>query len=1219
MVEPYGKLPLRFEANTGQTDAEIQYLTRSRDYNLFLTPTGAFIAFATLATQDVRQPPGADAPLSQSANAVTVATSRRVVRMKLVGSNREARPRGVTELPGKVNYFIGNNPKKWHTNIPTYSKVQYEDLYPGVDLVYYGSEGQLEFDFVVAPGADPDAIRLTFEGVDQIEKDARGNLVLQAPDGQLRLRKPVIYQASEGGKSEIDGEFVVEDGSKVGFSVGAYDPMQPLVIDPVLSYSTYLGGSGDEFGGLVVDPSGEAYIVGTTSSVDFPVTAAAVQGSMSGGMRDVFISKLNASGTALIFSTYLGGTSSDEAHDIAIDAAGNVYVTGTTSSGDFPTTAEALQTAYGGGLFDVFVTKLGPTGSALLYSTYLGTSEGEQGFAIAVDIAGNTYVTGTTFASNFPTTPGAFQTRKAFANDVFVTKLNPTGSDLVFSTFLGGSGNEDASSVAVDASGNVYLTGGTDSTDFPTSPAAFQTVKGAGEREDAFVTKLNADGSDVVYSTYLGGGDAEGGSDIAIDTVGNAHITGITFSLDFPTTPGAIQTSKGGKSDVFVTKLNPDGGALVYSTFLGGANGDAGSSIALDSSGNAHVTGSTGSANFPTTADAFQKLLRRSDAFVTKLTPDGAALGYSTLLGGGDNDSGSSIATDSLGNAYVLGSTLSDDFLTTPDVLQGSLAGGISGDLFIAKIVEGTPTPQPLIAKGGVVNVASFAPVGLPNSAIAQGSMFTIFGDSLGPDVLQTVSSFPLPTELGGTSVEVTVDGVTVDCIMVFTSALQVAAILPSGTPTGQGEVRVSFKGESSAPEPIHITQSSFGMFTVDQTGGGIAVAQNFISQTEQPLNDLIQAANPGQVVTLWGTGLGPVEGDEAAGPLPGDLDVETEILVGGIAARILYKGRSGCCAGVDQIVIEIPEGVLGCLVPVAVKTNSVVSPYTVISIAEEGAVCSDPHGFSTAEVRTLFSGQPLRVGSVLLRQYVNEASPEDSFEDAQGLFVEYSPDDISGFALAAALLNLVPLSLETCFVATLLFGGIPLLEPEPLDAGPSLLVRGPEGEKQLVNDAPGSYFAVITEQPPGMRKRFLVPGTYTVTGSGGADVGPFSATLEFPRFLIWTNKDSIDEIPRDQPLTLTWDSANPASELVQITGGSFHSSLPVGASFTCVARASTGSFTIPAEVLSSLPQNEPGGFPPSGLGIHGLPRPARFSAAGLDIANFSYFVFASGKAVRYR
>ena len=358
MVEPYGKLPLRFEANTGQADAEIQYLTHCRDYNLFLTPTGAFIAFATLATQDVRQPPGADAPLSQSANAVTVATSRRVVRMKLVGSNREARPRGVTELPGKVNYFIGNNPKKWHTNIPTYSKVQYEDLYPGVDLVYYGSEGQLEFDFVVAPGADPDAIRLTFEGVDQIEKDARGDLVLHAPDGQLRLRKPVIYQASEGGKSEIDGEFVVEDGSKVGFSIGAYDPMQPLVIDPVLSYSTYLGGSGDEFGGLVVDPSGEAYIVGTTSSVDFPVTAAAVQGSMSGGMRDVFISKLNASGTALIFSTYLGGTSSDEAHDIAIDAAGNVYVTGTTSSGDFPATAEALQTAYGGGLFDVFVTKL---------------------------------------------------------------------------------------------------------------------------------------------------------------------------------------------------------------------------------------------------------------------------------------------------------------------------------------------------------------------------------------------------------------------------------------------------------------------------------------------------------------------------------------------------------------------------------------------------------------------------------------------------------------------------------------------------------------------------------------------------------------------------------------------------------------------------------------------------------------------------------------------
>jgi len=683
VAQAYGKLPMAFEANTGQTDEQVKFIARGAGYSLFLTPTESVFLLSREPSRTVNG--SEDKPA--------------VLRMKLVGANAGATGQGMDEMETKVNYFIGNDSSKWRTGISTFKRVRFRQVYPDIEAVYYGNQQQLEYDFVVAPGAHTQDITVRFEGADKAEVNATGELSLFLGEEQIRQPRPKLYQEVLGKRCNVEGRYVIKGDSQIGFAVGDYDARLPLVIDPVLPYSTYLGGNGDETGNsIAVDSAGNAYVTGSTRSTNFP-TANAFQHTFV-GVQDVFVTKFNPAGSALVYSTYLGGSAADYGQGITVDSAGNAYVTGFTASTNFPT-ANALQGTSGGNA-DAFVTKLNPTGSVLVYSTYLGGSFTDYGYGIAVDSAGSAYITGETNSANFPTahafqgtlgggTPGSHP-------DAFVTKLNPAGSALVYSTYLGGSGNnfyngEDVGTgIAVDSAGNAYVTGWTQSWNFPTANA-FQGAIGGPGYDDAFVTKFNAAGSALVYSTYLGGSDTDEGVGIAVDSAGNAFITGVTRSTNFPTAH-AFQNTNHGDYDAFVTKFNPAGSALVYSTYLGGNALDYGLGIALDSAGNAHIVGQTTSNNFPT-ANAFQSTNHGGplsyDAFVSKFNPAGSALVYSTYLGGADDDQGYAIAIDSGGNAYITGGTWSADF-PIANAFQNVPRGGDT-DAFVAKISDMLPGP----------------------------------------------------------------------------------------------------------------------------------------------------------------------------------------------------------------------------------------------------------------------------------------------------------------------------------------------------------------------------------------------------------------------------------------------------------------------------------------------------------------------------------------------
>jgi len=619
ILDQCGKLPLGFEANHGQTDAQVKFLSRTSEYTLFLTGNEAVLTLSghkaeTKAAHAQKHQKPMPAPKAGG-----------VLRMKLRNANPATRVTGVDELAGTSNYFIGNDPAKWRTNVPTYAKVKYEGIYSGIDLVYYGNQRQLEYDFIVAPGANPNRIAFDVRGAKRIRRTEHGELVFKVGEDEIRWHKPVVYQEKDGTRREIAAHYAITDTNSIAFEVAKYDASRPLYIDPLI-YSTYLGGSGQDAGyGIAVDNLGNAYVTGYTSSSNFPVTSGAFQTTCCGA----FVTKLNPTGTALVYSTYLDN---GWGRGIAVDATGNAYVTG-NAGGGFPVTPGAFQTVCGGTCEygNAFVTKLNPTGSVLVYSTYLGGSGvyGDLGTGIAVDNSGNAYVTGQTSSTNFPVTPDAFQTTFGDGStDAFVTKFNPQGSALVYSTYLGGSGNDYNPNIAVDSSGNAYVTGTTQSTDFPVTPGAFQTTCGSARHcENAFVTKLNPTGSALVYSTYLGG-SGDTGNGIAVDSSGNAYVTGQT-GRRFPVTRGAIQ--KIGNLAAFVTKLNPTGMALVYSTLLGGSDSDScwqtwGQSIAVDSFDNAYVTGATCSNDFQTTPGAFQTTCGgdscadpNGDAFVAQL------------------------------------------------------------------------------------------------------------------------------------------------------------------------------------------------------------------------------------------------------------------------------------------------------------------------------------------------------------------------------------------------------------------------------------------------------------------------------------------------------------------------------------------------------------------------------------------------------------------------
>jgi YVTN family beta-propeller protein len=748
VVEAYGRLPLSFEANQGQTDRRVKFLSRSAGQTLFLTSTEAVLT-----------------------------STHSAVRMKLLSAYGRAQVSGLEPLAGNSNFFLGNDPAKWRAHVPTFARVRYADIYPGVDLVYYGNHRELEYDFLIAPGADPRNIRLKFRGAKRGYLD-HGDAVWQTPDGEIRLRKPRLYQQVDGKAIEVVGGYVLQ-GPTIQFAIGEYDHLQPLVIDPVLVYSTYLGGSGIDLAkGISVDSSGDAIIAGYTASTNFPVSSTPFQSTNGGGSSNVFVAKLNAAGTALFYATYLGGNGGDQGSGIAMDSSGNAFVTGTTNSVNFPTTPGAFQTTYAGS-GDAFVTKLNATGDALVYSTYLGGSQSEGANSIAVDASGNAYVTGETQSINFPATSGAFQTANAGGVDAFVTKVNAAGTALVYSTYLGGSGSDAGFGLAVDSSGNTFISGQTSSTNFPgVNTGSVQAANGGGST-DAFVAELNSTGSTLVYATYLGGNGTDLALGIALDSSGNAYVTGYTSSTNFPVTSGAMQTTNAGGYDGFVAKINLGGTALGYSTYLGGSGTDVAVGLAVDSSGNAYVAGATSSSNFPGMSSSSVQSANgggASDAFVAELNPAGSALVYATYLGGSGADAAAGIALDASNNIYIAGYTGSTNFPLSSSPVQSSYGGG-TYDAFVAKL-------------GGTTGTSGTAPT---TTTISSSATSSVFGQQVSFSIVVSPSSASSLTPSGSVTIS---DG----------STTLGAASLSSGTAVfntallsaGNHRITAAYEGDSN-------------------------------------------------------------------------------------------------------------------------------------------------------------------------------------------------------------------------------------------------------------------------------------------------------------------------------------------------------------------------------------------------------------------------------------
>jgi parallel beta-helix repeat protein len=628
--------------------------------------------------------------------------------MRFVGANRAPHVTGSTQLPGRTNYLLGNDPKHWLSGIPTYARVRYQDVYPGVDVVYYGTRGSLEYDLMIDRGADPSVITMDCQGATKVSIDAQGNLRLMIGGGEVLLRKPKIYQLTAGssqGRKNIDGGYVLKAGGHIGLQVGEYNRNQPLIVDPVLSYSTYLGGSGYDAGtAIAIDSSGNAYVTGFTRSPNFPVTSGAYQtkcgtsGTCNGYFWDAFVTKLSANGQ-VVYSTFLGGSGNDMGKAIAVDDLGAAYVAGQTFSSDFPTTSGAFKRTYGGS-GDAFVAKLNPDGTALQYSAYLGGSAIDNAGGIAVDVMGNAYVTGQTYSTNFPTaSPIQALNGGNQDSDAFVTKINSAGSALVYSTYLGGASSDGGEAIAIDPAGNAYITGATKSPDFPLVNAIQASCRGCPGNADAFVAEIGPNGAALLRATYLGGSSTDHGSAIAVDASGSIYVTGFTYSADFPTTTGAYQTSLGpGGEAVFVSKISSDFSALVYSTYLHGNGLDFGKTIAVDT-GNVYVGGQTYSTSFPV-VNAIQTMCSSSGCFygtgfLSEFNAAGSGLVFSTYLGGTYVDQISGTALDSSANPYVTGEAGSSNFPTANPVqttFGGSYADAFAARISLAPAVSLTPT-----------------------------------------------------------------------------------------------------------------------------------------------------------------------------------------------------------------------------------------------------------------------------------------------------------------------------------------------------------------------------------------------------------------------------------------------------------------------------------------------------------------------------------------------
>lgn len=664
-----------FIENKGQWPNEVLYLTQMSGLNTWITTKGIQLEFYKKEINKENVPKIDDC---SKLEIIDYKCFGQRVNYVLVNCNSRVVAKGEMRKSAYKNFLVGNVQNKYATNVALYGQVIVKDIYDGIDIRYYFENNFLKYDFIVHPWADANQIQINIVGSDKTYLNTKGELVLTTLFGEIQNANLFCYQQED--KRKVEGNFTNKSGNW-SFDLETYNKSQTLIIDPLI-YATYIGGSHyDEAHSIAVDASNNVYVSGFTYSSDFDITAGAFQSSIAGDW-DIFVSKLNADGTDLIYSTYIGGSGSDFAVSNAVDANNNLYITGYTTSTNYITTAGAFQTINNGGV-DGFITKLNASGTALIYSTYIGGNNGDYSRAIAIDTSNNAYITGNTNSNNFVTSNGAFQNGYNGLDDIFVCKLNESGNALIYSSYIGTFNNEYGSSIAIDNSGNAYITGWAHF-GFITTPGAFQSTIGGGS--DAIVVKLNSLGTALIYSTFIGGSGADAGFDIALDSSNNAYITGDTESSNFIVSPTAFQNNhQGGYTDAFVTKINALGNAIIYSTYLGGNGDDTAHSIAVDSNENTYITGRTESTNFDISIGAFQSTKAAGrDVFASKLNTTGSALLYSSYIGGNNNDVGLSLALDSSANAYLTGLTWSADLYTSTGAFQTGNAG--TRDLFVFKL-----------------------------------------------------------------------------------------------------------------------------------------------------------------------------------------------------------------------------------------------------------------------------------------------------------------------------------------------------------------------------------------------------------------------------------------------------------------------------------------------------------------------------------------------------
>jgi hypothetical protein len=778
---PEDAISLLFIANQGQAPPAVRFMAKGSGVTAFFSPEEASFRMGNAS-----------------------------VRVQFDGANPKVRVEGSKRLPGQANFLTGPA-GDWRLNVPLYDGVIYRELYSGIDMVY-GSHGRsLKSEFIVAPGADPAQIRMRYMGAGHVRVEENGSLVIPVAGRELREEAPSIYQDRGGQRVAVDGRFVVTGDSNVGFIINGYDPDLALIIDPVLSYSTLLGGaSSDAATALAVDAAGAAYVAGFTASYDFP-TANPAQNFDAGG-NDAFVAKLNASGNGLIYCTYLGGRADDRAYGIAVDASGSVYLTGSTTSSNFPVRG-AIQTKLAGAK-NAFVAKLNPAGNTLVFSTYLGGSGSDLGNGIAVDGSGNVYVAGDTSSPNFPAS--GFQNTNRGSQDAFVSKLSGDGSHLLYSSYLGGAGDDHAAALAVDAGGSAYVTGSTYSSNFPVA-AAWQGSLGGGQ--DAFVARLGVTGSTLVFSTFVGGsggalGLPEAGQGIALDGQGNAYIAGVTSSANFPLL-NPLQSSLRGATDAFVVKLNASG-VPSYSTYLGGTGADAANAIAVDAGGSAYIVGQTFSSDLAV-VNAYQATYGGDyDAFVAKVSTGDALLSLS-YLGGGGSDTATAVALDASANIYIAGWTLSANFPVL-NGYQSSNAGNYGA--FVAKMLAGATGALPVAV--GVT----------PNSGSGTSQTFSFqFSDAAGANNLTTVSV------LWNSST-----AVVNACSITYTRAANTLALLTDAGAAPSGTITPGSGSQQNSQCVLNGAGSS-----VSTSGNGLMlnVAITFQAAFAGSKNMYLQAVNP--------------------------------------------------------------------------------------------------------------------------------------------------------------------------------------------------------------------------------------------------------------------------------------------------------------------------------------------------------------------------------------